>query len=163
MSGPLNTENSVKATAHNQLAFDEGEALEELEPGQGVEQGDGGYEAAGANSLTKRVVREQRNPGGRGIEDDESPLEKTYAAESNVETLGFQSHDQARLLVAYADVDGDTSDDTYEQGDDLGWNSDGYLEVIDGDPDTAVAFIEQEDDVVMSDGDDPVHVLVEFY
>lgn len=160
---PLSTQNSVKAKCHNQPAFDEGEALEDLDPGQGVERGDGGFEAAGEDSATKRVVREQRNPGGRGIEDDESPLEKRYDAGSNVETLGFQSHDQARVLVDYADVDGDATDDEYSEGDELGWNSDGYLEVVDGgDPSDAVATIAQEDNVEMSDGDDPIHVLVEF-
>ncbi|AXR78993.1 hypothetical protein [Natrarchaeobaculum sulfurireducens] len=163
MAGPLNTTNSVKAKVHNQVAFDEGEALEELEPGQGVVRGDGGFEAAGADSPTRRVVREQRNPGSRGIEDDESPLEKTYEPEANVETLGFGSHDQARLLISYADVDDDASDDTYGEGDEVGWNANGYLEVLDGDPTDAIGVIAQEDDVEMSDGDDPTHVLVEFY
>lgn len=154
MSGPLSTENSVKAKTHNQPAFDEGEALEELEPGQGVVRGNGGFEPAGADSPTKRVVREQRNPGGRGIEDDESPLTQTYPAESNVETLGFQSHDQARLLV-----DDDGTETTVSEGDELAWGADGYL-VTDG-TDTVAVAANDEDVVIEADGG-PVHVLVEF-
>ncbi|QHS17918.1 hypothetical protein GWK26_12595 [haloarchaeon 3A1-DGR] len=161
---PLSTENSVKAKTHNQPAFDDDVALEELEPGQGAVRGDGGFAAAGVDSPTKRVVREQRNPGGLGIEDDESPLMKSYPAGKNAETLGFQSHDQARLLVAYADVDGDGSNDTYQEGADLGWNANGYLEVISGGtPTEAVGFIAQEESVTMASADNPTHVLVEFY
>ena len=162
---PLSTETSVKAKVHNQLAFDEGKALEVLEPGQGVVRATGGgLEAAGADSPTKKVVREQRNPGGRGIEDDESSLEKTYAAGADVEALGFQSHDQARALVAYADVDGDGTDDTYQEGMDVGWNADGYLEVVSGGaPSDAIGFIAQDDDVTLGSTDDPMHVRVEFY
>ncbi|WP_050049742.1 hypothetical protein [Halostagnicola sp. A56] len=160
----LNTQTSVLAQTNDAEDYDEGEALAELEPGQGVVRGAGGYEAAGADSKTKRVVREQRNPGSRGIEDNQSPLEKTYPTGSNVETTGFQSHDEARLLVAYADVDGDGTDDTYDEGADLGWNANGYLEVVSGgDPSEAVAQISQEDSVTMSSGGDPIHVRVEFY
>ena len=159
----ISTENSVKAKTYNNPSEDEGEALEALEPGQGVVRGNGGYAAAGLDSKTKRVVREQRNPGSRGIADSTtSPLDHDYAAGDNVETLGFQSHDEARLKVAYADVAGDGSDDTYTQGDELGWNSNGYLEVTDGAPAEAVAVIEQEEDVTMSSTDDPVFVRVEF-
>jgi hypothetical protein len=162
---PLSTETSVKAKVHNQLAFDEDEANEELEPGQAVVRATGGgFEAAGVDSPTKKVVREQRNPGGRGIEDDQSPLEKTYSAGANVETLGFHAHDQARLLLAYADVDSDGTDDTYQEGMDVGWNADGYLEVVSGgSPAEAVGFIAQEEDVTLSQGDDPTHTRVEFY
>lgn len=160
----LSTENSVKAKTHNQPAFEEGEALEALEPGQGVVRGNGGLEAAGTDSKTKQVVREQRNPGSRGVEDfGTSPFDYDYAVGDNVETLGFQSHDEARLLVAYGDVDGDASDDTYTQGTDLGWNANGYLESVNGGPTEAVAYIEQEDSVTMSSGDDPTIVRVKFY
>lgn len=151
----LSTTNSVKAKCHNQPAFDEGEALEELEPGQGVVRSAGGFAAAGADSPTKRVVREQRNPGGRGIEDDESPLEKTYAAGANIETLGFQSHDQARLLV-----DDDGTETTVSEGDELSWGPDGYLVTDGADP---VARAANEEDVVIGAAEGPTHVLVEFY
>lgn len=160
----ISTENSVKAKVYNQPAFDEAEANEALEPGQGVVQGSGGFAAAGADSKTRKVVREQRNPGTRGVESlGTSPLEQTYAAGDNVEAIGFQSHDQGRCLVAYADVDGDGTDDTYSEGTELGWNSNGYLETTAGAPTEAVAFIADEDGVTMSSGDDPTHVLVEFY
>jgi|GEM_PF-567351 hypothetical protein len=163
---PLSTENSVKAKCHNQPAFDEGAALETLEPGQGVVRGSGGFEAAGADSPTTRVVREQRNPGSRGIEDNESPLAKTYASGENVETLGFQSHDQARLLFAYSDNANDGTDDTYSEGDEVGWNANGYLEHVDASGSSvteAVGRIAEEDDFTMSSGDGPRHTLVEFY
>lgn len=153
----LSTENSVKAKTHNQPAFDEGYALEELEPGQGVVRGPGGFEAAGADSQTKRVVREQRNPGSRGIEDDESPLEKTFPVDSNVETLGFQSHDQARVLV----VD-DGTETTVTEGDGLSWGADGYL-VTDGANPVATAVIEEGDSVTIAAAAGPEHILVEFY
>ncbi|WP_435552759.1 hypothetical protein [Natrinema sp. CGMCC1.2065] len=160
----LNTQTSVLAQTNDAEDYDDDEALEALEPGQGVVRGAGGYSVAGADSKTKRVVREQRNPGSRGVETNQSPLEITYPAGSNVETIGFQSHDEARLLVAYADVDGDGTDDTYTEGADLGWNANGYLEVISGgSPTEAVATIADEDGVTMSSGDDPTHVLVEFY
>lgn len=160
---PLNTDTSVLMKAVGSEDYDEGEANEVLEPGQGVVRGAGGFDAAGTDAQTKRVVREQRNPGGRGIEDNESPLEKTYAAGANVETIGAQSHTQLRCLLAYGDVDGDASDDTYTEGTELGWNTDGYLESVNGGPTEAVAVIAQEDSVTMSSGDDPVHVVVEFY
>jgi len=160
---PLSTENSVVAQTNDAEDYDEGSANEVLEPGQGVERGQGGFDAAGLDAKTKRVVREQRNPGSRGIEDDQSPLAKTYASGENAETVGFQSHDQARCLLAYADVDADGTDDTYNEGDELGWNADGYLETTDGGaPTEAVAVIAEEDSVTMSQGDDPVHVTVEF-
>lgn len=160
---PISTENSVLAKVVGDYDHDDGNANELLEPGQGVVHGSGGYDAAGADSKTKRVVREQRNPASRGIEDNQSPLAKTYAAGQNVETLGLRSHDQARLLLAYADVDADTSDDTYSEGDEVGWNADGYLEVLAGAPTVAVGRIVQDDDITLSNGDDPVHALVEFY
>jgi len=128
---PLTTENSVLAETNDGEDYEEGNANEELEPGQGVVRGSGGFDAAGTDSPTKRVVREQRNPGGRGIEDDQSPLDKTFAAGSNVETIGFQSHDKARLLFAYSDNANDGTDDTYSEGDEVGWNTNGYLENVD--------------------------------
>ncbi|WEL29859.1 hypothetical protein [Haloferax volcanii] len=160
---PLSTENSVLAKAVGSVSRDDGIAAEALDPGQGVVHTSGGYAAAGADSRTCRVAREQRNPGSRGIEDNESPLEKPWAANNNVETLGLRSHDQARLLLAYADVDGDQTDDTYTEGTEVGWNANGYLEVLDGTPTVAIGRIVQEDSVTLSNGDNPVHVLVEFY
>jgi len=163
---PLNTETSVEAETNGATAFEEGKANEELEPGQGVVRGNGGFDAAGTDSPTKRVVREQRNPGSRGIEDDESPLAKTYSSGENVETLGFQSHDKARLLLAYSDNDNDSTDDTYSEGDEVGWNTDGYLEHVDADGTSvteAIGRIAEEEDFTMASGDDPTHTLVEFY
>lgn len=163
---PLNTTTSVKAKAEGPLSEAEGNANEQLEPGQGVVHGNGGYDAAGVDSPTTRVVREQRNPGSRGIEDDTSPLDKVYASGENVETLGFRSHDQARLLLAYADNDNDATDDTYTEGMEVGWNADGYLENVAASGSSVsdpVGRIAQEDDVTLSSGDDPTHVVVEFY
>lgn len=163
---PLNTETSVLAQSTGGEDYEGGNANEVLEPGQGVVRGSGGFDAAGLDSPTKRVVREQRNPGGRGIEDNESPLEKTYASGTNAETIGFQSHDQARCLLAYSDNDNDATDDTYSEGDELGWNADGYLENVAASGSSVaepVARIAQEEDVTLSSTDDPVHVLVEFY
>lgn len=156
----LSTENSVKAKVYGEVPLKEGEANEELEPGQGAVQGNGGIDAAGDGSKTTRVVREQRNPGSRGIEDSTSPLQKTYASGSNVEMLVFRSGEEARLLLAYADTAGDGSDDTYDQGAEVGWNASGYLEV---NPTEAIGRIAQEDSITMSSTDDPTHVLVEFY
>ncbi|MDL0133514.1 hypothetical protein [Halobacterium salinarum] len=159
----LSTENSVKAKVHNQPAFDEAEALEALSPGQGVVRGAGGFEAAGADSTTTRVVREQRNPGGRGVEDNESPLKKGYAVGENVETIGFLRFDQARLLLDYADVDGDGTADTYQEGAEVGWNANGHLEVISGGtPTTPVAEIVEDDPIELTAGDAPIHARVEF-
>jgi hypothetical protein len=163
---PLSTENSVLAETNDGEDYEEGTANEELEPGQGAVRGSGGFDAAGTDSPTKRVVREQRNPGGRGIEDDQSPLEKTFASGSNVETIGFQSHDKARLLLAYSDNDNDGTDDTYSEGDEVGWNTNGYLEHVAASGSSvseAVGRIAAEDDFSMSSGDDPVITLVEFY
>lgn len=163
---PLSTTNSVKADCAVQPDFEEGEALEALEPGQGVVRGNGGFTAAGTDSPTKRVVREQRNPGSRGIEDNESPLDKDYAIGDNVETLGLHSHDKARLLLAYSDNDNDGTDDSYQEGDELGWNTNGYLEHIDAAGSSVtepVARIAEEDSFTMSSGDDPRITLVEFY
>lgn len=154
MSGPLNTENSVNATNENRPGFEEGEALEAMDPGMGVVRGDGGWELTGADTRTRRVVRERRNPGGLGIGDDESPLEKGYEAEQNVETLGFQPHDKARLRVE-AD---DASNETISDGDELGWNADGYLS-----PNATeiIADARNEEDITIEDGDNEV-VLIQF-
>lgn len=161
---PLSTQNSVLAQATDAEDYEEGQATEVLEPGQGVVRISGGFAAAGVDSPTKRVVREQRNPGSRGIEDNESPLEKTYDIDANVETIGAQSHTKLRCLLAYADVDGDGSDDTYTEGNNVGWNANGYLEVVSGGaPTDPVGSIAQENSVTLSQGDDPTHVLVEFY
>ena len=160
----LSTTNSVKAQVNGQPSFEDGEALEALDVGQGVVQGNGGFTGAGVDSKTTRVVREHRNPGGLGLEDDESPLEKSYAVGANVETIGFSSHDKARVLLAYADVDADGTDDTYQQGDEVGWNANGYLEVVDGAAvSEAVGRIKQEESVTLGSTDDPTHTLVEFY
>lgn len=163
---PLSTENSVLAHTNDAEDYEEGNANETLEPGQGVVRGNGGFDAAGTDAKTKRVVREQRNPGSRGIEDDESPLAKTYSSGQNVETIGFQSHDKARLLLAYSDNDNDATDDTYSEGDPVGWNTDGYLEhtaAAASSVTEVVGRIAEEEDVTMSSGDDPTHVLVEFF
>lgn len=162
----LSTENTVLAQTNDAEDYEEGTANEELEPGQGAVRGDGGFDAAGTDSPTSRVVREQRNPGGRGLEDDQSPLEKTFPAGSNVETIGFQSHDKARLLFAYSDNDNDATDDTYSEGDAVGWNTNGYLEHVAASGSSvseAVGRIAVENDFSMSSGDAPVITLVEFY
>lgn len=151
---PLSTENSVLAQTNDAEDYEEGNANETLEPGQGVVRGNGGFDAAGTDSPTKRVVREQRHPGGRGIADDESPLAKTYASGQNVETIGFQSHDKARLLV-----DDDGTETTISEGDALQWGADGYL-VTDGSNNVARAA--NELDVVIGAGAGPEIVLVEF-
>lgn len=160
---PLSTQNSVLAQAVGSEDYEEGNANVSLEPGQGVVRGSGGFDAAGTDSPTTRVAREQRNPGSRGIEDNQSPLEKSYPAGADVETIGLQRHSKARCLLAYADVAGDGTDDTYSEGADVGWNTNGYLEVTTGAPTEAVATIAKEADTTMSSGDDPTHVLVEFY
>lgn len=163
---PLSTENTVLAKATGGEDYDEGNANEALEPGQGVVHGNGGYDAAGADAKTKRLVREQRNPGSRGVENDTSPLFEDYASGENVETIGLQSHGQARALMAYSDLANDASDDTYTEGAELAWNANGYLEDVSAAGNSlteAVARIAQEDDVTMSSGDDPTHVVVEFY
>jgi hypothetical protein len=163
---PLSTTNSVLAETNDGEDYEEGSANEQLEPGQGVVLGNGGFDAAGVDSPTKRVVREQRNPGSRGIEDDTSPLEKLYASGENVETIGFQSHDKARLLFAYSDNDNDATDDTYNEGDEVGWNANGYLEHVAASGSAvseAVGVIAEEDAFTMSSGDDERHTLIEFY
>lgn len=149
----LSTENSVLAQAVGSEDYEEGEALEGLEPGQGAVRGNGGFEAADADDRTKRVVREQRNPASRGIEDDDSPLEQDYETGDNVETIGGQSHTKFRLLV-----DDDGTETTVSEGDELAWGSDGYL-VTDGTE--TVARAANEEDVVIGADDGPVFVLVE--
>ena len=163
---PLSTETSVLAQATGGEDYEEGQANEQLEPGQGVVRGDGGFDAAGTDSPTRRVVREQRNPGSRGIEDDESPLQKTFSTGANVETIGLQSHGKARLLFAYSDNDNDGTDDTYSEGDEVGWNTNGYLEHVAASGSSVsepVGRIAEEEDFTMSSGDDERHTLVEFY
>lgn len=151
----ISTENSVKATVYNNAAPKEGEALEALEPGQGVVRDNGGFSAAGADADTKLVVREQRNPGGQGVEDfGTSPLEYEYAAGANVEALGFQSHDEARLLV-----DDDGTETTVSEGDELSWGADGYLVTDGANP---VARAANEEDVVIGAAAGPEFVQVEF-
>jgi len=51
---PLSTENSVVAQTKDAEDYDEGSANEVLEPGQGVERGQGGFDAAGPDAKTNR-------------------------------------------------------------------------------------------------------------
>lgn len=161
----LSTQNSVLAKALGPESYEEEEALEELTPGQGVVYGEGGFAAAGDGSKSKRVVREQRNPGGLGVNDNTAPMDEPYPIGANVETIGFPPNAQARCLMAYANAQGTAdTDDTYTQGTDLGWNANGNLESVAGaGASEAVAQIAQEDAVTMGTASDPTIVLVEFY
>lgn len=121
-----NNPNAVVAKLHNQASYEEGagEAGEQLEPGTGCvlyedANGDKYVRSADADEQTTRVVREARNPPrGLGV-DGESPLSKAYAEGEHVETIGFNSNDQARVRVA--------ADDGAAEGDEVGWNADGYM------------------------------------
>ena len=111
--------NSVRAKVHNQTSFEEGEATEALEPGQGcvVYEDDGTkyVRPAEADEKTTRVVREPRNPP-RFDSDVESPLGHTYEAGDNVETIGFLRFDEFRGQLADGEAD-----------DEVGWNGDAEL------------------------------------
>jgi hypothetical protein len=138
MSNP----NAVVAKLHNQASYEEGEAVSDLEPGQGCvlyeEDGEKYVRSAEADEQTTRVVREARNPP-RGLgEPGESPLTQTYNGGEWVETIGFNSNDQARMHLA------DGGD-----GDDVGYNADGHLATIGGETggENAVARVRETYDV----------------
>lgn len=105
------TPNAVVAKLHNQASYQEGDADAALNPGQGCvlyedASGTKHVRAATADEQTSRVVREARNPPrGQGVEG-ESPLAQGYDSGENVETVGFNDHDQARVrLGANASAD----------------------------------------------------------
>jgi hypothetical protein len=99
------SEQSVIAQVHNDNSYLEGAAAAAIDPGTGVKvykDADGNWQVrqVGADSKTKRVAREQRNPprGGMTVSDTgTSPLDQSYAADDNLETVGFHRYDRARL------------------------------------------------------------------
>lgn len=131
------TPNAVVAKLHNQASYEEGEADEALEPGQGCvlyEDADGNkhVRAAAADEQTTRVVREPRNPPrGQGVEG-ESPLAQGYDAGETVETIGFNDHDQARCRVTLED-DGSGGTVAIEDAE-MGWDANGTLSTAATDP-----------------------------
>lgn len=93
---------SVLAQANGAQSLVEGDADSAISPGTGVEwyrnaDGDIQIRQVGADSKTKRVAREQRNPPRSLGAVGTSPLDDDYAAGDNCETLGFRRHDRARL------------------------------------------------------------------
>lgn len=100
--------NSVVAKANNQNLYEEaaGPAEDELLPGTGAvvtedENGERQVEAAGADELTYKVVREGRNPPFASVDDpDTAPIDVAVEAGMNVELVGFNRFDRARLRLS---------------------------------------------------------------
>lgn len=147
---------SVKAATHNKASFEEGQANAALDPGTGCYIYNDTVYQAGANAQTKRVVREKRNPpseiGGGEV------LDNGYGAGNNAETLGFMSHDRARLrLSSNASAD--------PVGNEAAWDENGEITdasgTVDGTnaPDTFVGRVHE----VISRDNGQNFALVEFY
>lgn len=147
--------NSIVAQLNNQADYEQADAAEALDPGQGVEvDANGDFAAAAADSKTTRVVREQRNPP-RNASGTTSPLNASYSAGDHCEAVGFQRYDQARVLVE----NNGTASVTITEGDKLGWNASGYLDTSHSE---TVAVARDPDGVSIAAGATE-HVLVEFF
>ncbi|WP_459191830.1 hypothetical protein [Halosimplex sp. J119] len=93
---------SVIAQVNGSESYVDGSADGAILPGTGVEwyrdaDGDVQVRQVGADSKTKRVAREQRNPPRSLGSAGESPLDDPYDSGNDLETVGFRRHDRARL------------------------------------------------------------------
>lgn len=152
----LSSENSVLRQTNGGEDYKEGNADEEIDPGQGViwyedANGDKQVKLVGADHRSRRVAREQRNPPHDLGDVGESVLDDAYASGDNLETIGFQPHDLALLRH-----DGDIGTPANFEDADVGWDANGF---ITDSPTTAIGRGIRVID--RSSGDD--FVLVEFY
>ena len=93
---------SVVADVEGTASYIDGDADSAIDPGTGVEwyldaNDERQVRQVGANSKSKRVAREQRNPSRTLGSTGDSPLDDAYAAGDNLETVGFRRHDRARV------------------------------------------------------------------
>ena len=124
---------SVVAKLHNQNAYEEAaEAAAELLPGTGavIEDPEGADEKtvaqAGADEITYTVVRENRNPPVGTVDDaDTSPIDVAAEQGSNVETVGFNRHDHARLRLS-------ANASASPEGNLAAWDENGFITDEDG-------------------------------
>lgn len=82
-----------------------------------------------AGSESTLLAREQRNPPRMG---SGNPVEKAYDPGNNVESRGFQEHEEARVRLAAGSDLATASNATVSEGDSLGWYSDGTLALNQG-------------------------------
>jgi hypothetical protein len=93
---------SVIAQVNGNESYIDGTSDGDVLPGTGVEwyhneDGEKRVRQVGADSKTKRVAREQRNPPRSLGQTGDSPLDDAYASGDNLETVGFRRFDRARL------------------------------------------------------------------
>lgn len=154
MGDRIQTPTSVVAEANNYHSIREGAATAEMYPGTGCtvtedEDGHNVVEPAEANSETRRIVREQRNPPRSITPFGQSPLDQAYDEGNHTETVGPLRNDRARLrLSEHASTD--------PEGERAGWDEDGFITdeegTIDGtDPletfiGTIIRVIERDDE-----------------
>jgi hypothetical protein len=93
---------SVIAQVNGNESYIDGTSDGDVLPGTGVEwyrndDGEKRVRQVGADSKTKRVAREQRNPPRSLGQVGDSPLDDPYASGDGLETVGFRRFDRARL------------------------------------------------------------------
>lgn len=105
-----------------------------IEPGMGLERVDDAgttkvQPVSTDDSESTLIAREQRNPPRM---QDGNPVDQVYDPGDNVETRGFQQHEEARLrlasgtdLINQGAADGSAA--TVAKHDQLSWNGDGTL------------------------------------
>jgi hypothetical protein len=147
---------SIVANVETDYSTVDGNADAAIDPGQGVvwyEDSDGNVQVklVGADADSKRVASEQRNPPRALGSAGDSPLDDSYAAGDNCETVGFHRYDRARLRH-----DGNIGTPANFEDAEVGWDANGYI------TDSPTVAIGRGISVIDRDsGDD--FVVVEFY
>jgi len=154
---------SIIAQVNGNESYVEGSADGAYLPGTGVEwyvdsNGDKQVRQVGADSKTKRVVREQRNPPRSLAQTGDSPLDDAYASGNNLETVGFRRFDRARLRKS-PNASADPTDA------DAAWDENGKITDADGTVDGTNAPTEFVGRIVeeITRTDEDNLLVVEFY
>jgi len=165
----VGTPTSVIAQVINENSYEEGAADAALDVGSGcVRYYDNANDewrvrAAGANSETTRVVREQRNPPQSISPLGENPLLDGYNSDDNVETVGFNSHEMVRARKS-ANASADIADDT-----EIAWDQNGHATdengTVDGNnaPDTFWGRYVETMTVTDENGNETDFIVAEVY
>lgn len=153
--------NSIIANLEDGEAYEEFPAAAAIEPGQGLELTVSGGETqvqpvSTADAASYRVAREQRNPPRAG---SGNPVDQSYAAGNNVETVSFNRNSEARVRLAAGTDITTAANANVSPGDALSWHSDGTLKAGGSNP-VAVAR-EALDNSGAASGENPL-IVVEF-
>lgn len=154
---------SVVAQVNGSESYVDGDADGAIDPGTGTEwyrdsNGDIQIRQVGENSKSKRVAREQRNPSRSLGSVGDSPLDDSYAAGDNLETVGFRRHDRARVRKS-SNASADPTDA------DGAWDTDGKMTDAGGTTDGTNApteFVCRIIEEISRSGEDNL-LVVEFY